>query len=187
MGVLRRNFEKPLSYLKSALPSKLTYCKICAKNKTPLIWDQKYQICVLWSSNLNILLSYVKSAPSICLIAKFREIMKIPKFEIKNNLFRYFWARIFKKLLPWLRSAPLNLSNWKILFKKMSKFGTKNTLFGYFWARSLKSYCPISNQHLQIYLITKKTPAKQKCVNLGPKIPYLGIFGLEFKKTTGNF
>ena len=76
--------------------------------------------------------------PWICLIAKYREIMKMPKF------------------------------------------GTKSALFGYFWARILKNYCHIWNQHPQICLIAKYGKKKQKYVNLGPKLPYLGIFGLEF-------
>ena len=43
----------------------------------------------------------------------------MPKFGIKNTLFRYFyWARNFKTLLSYLKSAPLNLSNWKVLPKK---------------------------------------------------------------------
>ena len=63
----------------------------------------------------------------------------MPKFGSKNALFGYFWARILKKLLSDLKSAPLNLSKCKICEKiKMPKFGSKNALFGYFWARTLK-------------------------------------------------
>ena len=32
--------------------------------------------------------------------------MKMPNFGTKNSLFRYFWARIFKELLPYLKLAP---------------------------------------------------------------------------------
>ena len=66
----------------------------------------------------------------------------MPKFGIKNTLFTYFyWARNFKTLLSYLKSAPSNLSNCKIPQKntKTPKFGTKNALFGYFWARISKS------------------------------------------------
>ena len=41
----------------------------------------------------------LKQHPQICLIAKFREKMKMTKFGIKNPLFGCFWASIFKKLL----------------------------------------------------------------------------------------
>ena len=66
---------------------------------------------------------------------------------------------------------------------KMPKFGNKNALFGYFWARIWKNYYHIWNQHPRICLSTKfcKKP-QQKCLNLGPKMPYLGTFGLAFEK-----
>ena len=41
--------------------------------------------------------------------------MNMPKFGTKNALFGYFWARIFIKLLSYLKSAPSNLYNCKIL------------------------------------------------------------------------
>ena len=55
----------------------------------------------------------------------------------KNILSGYFWARFLKKLLPYLKSAPSNLSICKISRKKqkMPKFGTKNVVFEYFGAR----------------------------------------------------
>ena len=65
--------------------------------------------------------------------------------------------------------------------KKMPKFGTKNAFFGYFWAGILKkllSYLKSASSHLSICKIPRK---KQKCLNLGPKVPDLCIFELEFK------
>ena len=44
----------------------------------------------------------------ICLNVKYCEIMKMPKFGTKSALFRYFWVRILKKLLSYLKSAPSN-------------------------------------------------------------------------------
>ena len=38
---------------------------------------------------LKNLLSYLRSAPSICVNAKFREKMKMPKFGYKTSLLRY--------------------------------------------------------------------------------------------------
>ena len=68
----------------------------------------------------------------------------------------------------------------------MSKFGNKNplfknALFGYFWARILKNYCQVCNQHFRICLIAKFCE-ETKMQNLGPKMPYLVVFGLEFQK-----
>ena len=52
---------------------------------------------------------------------------------------------------------------------KMYKFGTKNASCGYFWARIFdKNYFHILNQHPRICLI-------------GKKMPYCGIFRLEFE------
>ena len=58
-------------------------------------------------------------------------------FGAESALVSYFWTRILKKLLSYFNSAPLKLSNCKILQKKqkMPKFGTKDALFGYFLAR----------------------------------------------------
>ena len=33
------------------------------------------------------------------------------------------------------------------------------------------------------FLYLQSFAKKQKCLNLGPKLPYLGIFGVEFQKT----
>ena len=57
----------------------------------------------------------------------------------------------------------------------MPKFGTKNALVGYFGVKIFKSYCHVWNQYLRISVIPKSVK-KQKCLNLGPKMPYLGIF-----------
>ena len=37
------------------------------------------------------------------------------------------------------------------------------------------------------FVLLQNFPKKQKCLNLGPKMPYLGIFELEFKKTVVIF
>ena len=58
--------------------------------------------------------------------------------------------------------------------KKPLKFGIKNVLFGYFGARISKNYCHIWNQSLEF---------GTKNALFGyflPKMPYLGIFWLEF-------
>ena len=60
-------------------------------------------------------------------------------------------------------------------------FLTKSALFGYFRQELKKNYCQISNQHPQICIFAKLL--RKRCLNLGPKISYLGIFGLEFSKT----
>ena len=72
----------------------------------------------------------------------------------------------------------------------MPKFGTKNAILGYFspkmlyfgiveqeFQKKLFSYLKSASLKLSIGKISQK---KQKCLNMGPKIPYLGIFGVEF-------
>ena len=79
----------------------------------------------------------------------------------------------------------------------------KNCLIWVFLGWNLKKlpYCGILHQHPQIFLKTEfqpkikifkfkseivliaKVPSKnKKTLSLGPKIPYLGIFGLQFNK-----
>ena len=45
--------------------------------------------------------------------------------------------------------------------------------------KMLKNYCHISNQHPRIYLVAKFVQ-KIKILKFETKMPYLGVFGLEF-------
>ena len=65
---------------------------------------------------------------------------------------------------------------------KIIKFRTNIALFDYFWAGIWKSHCCIWKKRSQIFL-KPKFWAKSKSFNLGLKIPYFGIFGLEFEDT----
>ena len=108
--------------------------------------------------------------------------MKIPKFGTKNALFEYFGARISKNYRHIWNQHPRIPLTAKFREKmEIPKFETKNDLFGYFWARIFKNYCHIWNWHPRTYLLAKISGKKQKCLNLGPKMPYLGIFGLVFE------
>ena len=59
-------------------------------------------------------------------------------------------------------------------------FLTKNALFGYFRARILKNTIVIFEINTNFVYLQNFTK-KQKYLNLGPKMLYLGIFGLECK------
>ena len=67
----------------------------------------------------------------------------------------------------------------------MPKFGIKDALLGYFWARIKKklSYLKSTLSNLCNCKILQQRKKKQ---NLGPKMPYLGIFELEFLKNYCN-
>ena len=56
---------------------------------------------------------------------------------------------------------------------------TKDALFGYFWARIKKTLVLIEISTLKFIYLQNFTK-KQKRLNLGPKMSYLGIFELEF-------
>ena len=68
----------------------------------------------------------------------------------------------------------------------MPKLGTKNALFGSVWAGICQKFCHIWYQRTQICLAAKLA-AKIKSLNLRPKVPDLGILGLEVDKNTDIF
>ena len=116
------------------------------------------------------------------MIAKLCEETKMPKFGTKNAI----------KLLSYLKSAPSNVSICKISQKKQKclNLGPKMPYLGIFDQKCLtwvflgmnlkKNYCHIWNQHPQMCLFAKFHKKTKKCLNVGPKVPYLGIFGQEF-------
>ena len=118
---LRKNFKKPLSYLKSE-PSNLSNCKVLRRNKNAYIWDKKSLIWVFSTKNLGSFLAGIwqkycytwNQHSQICLNVKYPGKTKMPKFGNKNALFGYFWAGIFKNLLSYLKSAPSNLSKMSL-------------------------------------------------------------------------
>ena len=113
--------------------------------------------------------------------------MKMLKFGNKNVLFGYFRARIGKKLLSYLKSAPSNLPNCRFCRTaklpkfcektKMSKFGTKMRDLGIFGTEFSKNYCHIWNQHLRIWLVEK-----QKMSKFGTKSALFGYFWTRILK-----
>ena len=120
--------------------------------------------------------------------------IKISKFGTKNAVFGYFWPKMFyldifqlefeNNYCYILNQHPLICLIAKFYEKvKIPKFGTKNVLFEYFWAMIYKNYCHTWNQHPRICLIIKFCKKKQKRLILGPKMCYLGIFGVENLKT----
>ena len=127
--------------------------------------------CLIWNQH-----------PQIRQIGKFRKKTKLPKFGTKNVLFRYFWATLLKNYCLIWNQHPQVCQIGKFCKKeKLPKFVTKNALFGYFRNRTLKNYCHIWYQHP--ICVIEKFCEKQKCLNFGPKMPYLDIFGVELWKT----
>ena len=103
------------------------------------IWNQHPRICLISKfrgknalfGTKNALFGYFRARilknychiwnqhPKICRFAKFhKRKTKISKFGTKNAWFRYFWAGTWMKtILSYLKSAPSNLPNCKILRK----------------------------------------------------------------------
>ena len=72
--------------------------------------------------------------------------------------------------------------------QKIYILGTKNSLFGTLGWNVQKLLSCLKWAHRQICLIAKlRKKKKQKWLHLGPKMPYLTIFGLEFRKTIVTF
>ena len=101
------------------------------------------------------------------------------KFGTKIVLFGYFWVKTLKNFCH-IGNQQLQISLIPKFCEKtkMPKFGRKSAFFGYFWVGILKNYCHIWIQHLWIWL-TANYVNKQKCLNLAPKMPYLGIVHQE--------
>ena len=113
---------------------------------------------------------YLKSAAiSICLIAKYREMKKMPKFGSKSALSGCFWARILKNYFHiWNQHLQISVIVKFYEETKIPKFVTKNAWFRYFSAGVWKQFCHIWNQHPQI-CPTAKFGGKSKMLTFGIK------------------
>ena len=147
-----------------------------------LIWCQKCLIWVFWVEILKNHCHIWNQRPPICLIVSIGAKNKNSLIWDQKCQICLFWGSNLNILFSDTKSRASNLSNCKISkIMKIPKFGNKNASFGYFWTRIWKNYYHIWNQHpLSNCKISQK---KHKCLNLGPKTPYLGTFGLEFEKT----
>ena len=149
LGILGRILTKLLSYLKSST-RKFVYLQNLTKKQKCLNLGPKmpylgifYQKCLVWvflGYNFKRTIAIFEiSNPSICLIAKCHELIKMPKFGTKTALFVYFWTRIFKNYSHFWNQHPQISETAKFCEEtKLPKFWTKSALFGYFWARILK-------------------------------------------------
>ena len=121
------NFGEKIKILKFGTRNALfKYFRVRILKKELHIWNQHLWICLIavfceiWKClnlgakktiwvflgwNLKTILCYLKSAPRFWLLAKFREKIKIPKFETKNALFGCFWIIILKQFVIFEISA----------------------------------------------------------------------------------
>ena len=117
--------------------------------------------------------------PQICLFAKFCEETKMLTFRPKMLYFGIFKLELSKTIVIFKISILKFIYLQNFAKKIMPKFGTKSALLGYSWARIIKNYCHSWNQYLQICLFANFWE-KKKYLSLGPKVPHLEIFWLDF-------
>ena len=113
-------------------------------------------------------------------LQNFTKKQKEPNFGTKNPWFMYFSAGIWKQYCHiWNQHTRICLiAKFHEKRKICLTLGPKVPYLVIFGQGLWKYYCHISNQHPQCYLIATFAK-KQKSLNLGPKMSYLGIFGLE--------
>ena len=142
------------------------------KKKNAWIWSQKCRLVYFSARILKTCCDIWNQYPRICLFNKFHEKRKMRKFGIKKASFEYFWARIWKQYChiwnqhlqqkcPSFRPKVLNFEIFELEFEKDIVIFEISTFQFVWWQNFLK---------------------KQTHLNLGLKMPYLGIFGQEFKK-----
>ena len=163
--------------------------KFCEETKMPKVGTKNALFGYFWTGIWKQYCHIWNQHPRICVIAKFCEETKMPTFG-------YFWPK-----MPYLGIFGLDCfwKNYCYIWNrhrricqmakfcentKMPNFGTKNALFGDFLPRIphldifglefQKYYGRIWNQQTQL------SQKKQKYLNLGPKMSYLGNLGAEF-------
>ena len=168
------------------------FTKLCKKKKKKSlnlgpkmpylgIFDQKCDIWVLLCCNFKKLLSHLKtSSPWICLIAKCHDIMKMPKFGTKSALFGYFWARILKNYCHiWNQHPRITViakfckkTNCLNLRPKMPYFGIFDQKCHslVFLGKNFNFIVTFEISTFKFVYLQNFT-RKQKCLNLGPKMP----------------
>ena len=143
------------------------------------IQDEKCLIQVFWETNRKRYISY------IC-----HQGPQSGKFHVKCKKFQFgtgiaFFRSTIKKPLPYLKSAPLNLSKCKLCAKiKILKFRPNGPFFSVFRLKFEKANAIFEIRILQFIQIPKfeqnndNDNSSNKKWN--QKMPYLGILGLEF-------
>ena len=180
LDVLDWNLETILPYLQSAT-SNLSICKIWRKTKvskfgTRNAWKHTKVLKLEFENRIPIF--EINTLEFVYLKNLAKKKKKNPrKFGIKNVLFVYFSARIWKMLLSYLKWASSSLA--------FSKIGPKTLDFWYFWVGIWRLFCYIWNQSPRNCLIAKfgtknekpKYGTKNALFGLfWPKIRYFGLF-----------
>ena len=138
----------------------------------------------------NIIMAFLSSSPRIrksgIFCPKFKNLYFFPNIFFDKANLNGIQLGIFElkleKLLLYLKSTHPNLSNCKIWCKNKCQFGTKNALIECIGEQSWKTLVIFQLSALELALL-QMLVRNQKSLNLGPKMPDLFIFGLEFENT----
>ena len=117
------NFEKPLPFLKLALPN-LLKCKVLWKNKNPWTWDQICHNSVFFGLILRCYCHFWNHHPQTFQIQIFVQNTKTSNLRIKLFHLGIFRLRFWKAIIVFEIFS--NLLKWKSLGKdKNPEFGPK--------------------------------------------------------------
>ena len=159
---LGRNLKTTLWFLKSA-PSNFSICKFLRQTKMPQFGTRTQ---MFWSWNSKTVFSCLKCTPSNLSTRRILQKKQL-KFEIKDVLFGYFSARIWKILLSYLKSACSSLST--------SKIGPKTPGFGIFGLEFENNFVMFVINLVKIVSL-QNLVQKIKMLHMVPKMAYLGFF-----------
>ena len=115
----------------------------------------------------------------------------MPKFGTKNDSFGYFWARTLKNYcqfeissfeLVWLQNL-VKKQKCLTLRPKLPFLGIldQKYLISVFLGKNFEKTIVIFEISTLKFVYLQSFTEKQKCLNLGPKMSDLGIFGLDLK------
>ena len=112
-------FSKKCCHITNQHPEICLIAKFCKKPKMPKFGSKNALFGYFWTRIWKHYCHIENQHPRICLIAKFCiKNQKCLNLGTKGSFLGYSWARIFKKILSYLKAAPSNLYNRKILQKK---------------------------------------------------------------------
>ena len=169
MGIFGLEFEKAIVI---SIPSNLSDCKVWCKIK---ILKFGTKLAYFWEEFENIIVMFEINVLEFVLLqifaAKFGVNIEILKFGTKNVLFLYFWAEIWKNCC--------HIRNQHPQIFLIANFGTKIYVFLGWNLKTSLSYLKSAPSNLSNCKISRKIQnfeKRQKCLSLGPKMPYLNIF-----------
>ena len=145
------------------------------------MWDQKCLIWVFLVKNFRkTIVIFEISTLGLVWLQNFVKKQKCLNLGPKMQFFGIFGLEFKKNYCHiWNRHPQVCLFAKFHGKTKMPKFGTKNAWFGYFGLEFENNLVIFEISTLE-FVWLQNFAKKQKCLNLGPKIPCLCIFGQEF-------